>query len=183
MLINLIAAGLMAGSKLIKEITTEKAALKRGSIVYCELAGGFAEHSGIYLGNGNFAEVTTDIKGNGRVVKVNANEFMRGSIFRTGFRIYTASDRFGSKVGYSVAEEDFALYAESQIGKKLSYKLLENNCHRFTASCIAGKDTGDCFFWELKKRIEEHYWWEFPYNYVVWIPVCMTKTREQEMNG
>lgn len=111
---------------------------KRGAVVYCDLARDYAEHSGIYVGNGQIV----NLEGDGKITKVTFEEFIRLTI-RLGnykdIKVRTAKMIYVScRNGKSVGSDEVADRALSMVGKTKEYSLLMNNCHQFTASCLSG---------------------------------------------
>jgi len=101
-----------------------------GGIVYCDLY--TATHSGIYVGDGNIVH----LDGDGIIVKTSADTFMKRLDGRN-----TARSVYTFCIGKDpVGIADAAAYAEEQVGRRVKYKLVQNNCHRFTASCLRGED-------------------------------------------
>ena len=128
--------------------------LKAGTPVCCDLFG-FWEHSGIYLGNGKIAHLT----GDGDIEAVYPEEFVA--------RIGNETDEPMKYVCSPKDQKALASYAaycfaRSKIGKTQDYKLLRDNCHRFTARCLSlNDDIETCFFAEpencLEKIIEKEF--------------------------
>lgn len=133
--------------------------LKAGTPVCCNLFG-FWEHSGIYLGNGKIAHLT----GDGDIEAVYPEEFVA--------RIGNDTDEpmkyaCSSKTQKALASYAAYCFAHSKIGKTQEYKLLKDNCHRFTARCLSINDDIDtCFFDEpencleriIEKEFGDFYW-------------------------
>lgn len=98
------------------------------------------EHSGIYLGNGDVAE----LHGSGNLRKVSLESFRDGgddSAVRTGAFIYAACDKLTGRPLESVGAAAMALTAVGN-AKKLSYNILFNNCHLFVATCLLKSTLG-----------------------------------------
>ncbi|MGO3344162.1 MAG: lecithin retinol acyltransferase family protein [Marinomonas sp.] len=113
----------------------------RGSILYCDLAFGAAEHSGIYIGNNQVVHKN----GQGLVEPVSVNQF-KNTI--SAITIYISCDSNGEPVGH----EHIANNAEKMIGHFSTYSLLNNNCHQFCSYCITGDLTSTTFaLRQLKK--------------------------------
>jgi len=112
-----------------------------GSVVYCDLAFSFAEHSGIYLGNNEIMHLNS----NGEIERVSPAGFTAST---TAISIYVSCD--GDRpVGRSKVA-DRAITFEQNIQQK-NYHLLFENCHNFTAACLTGDLTnGNSFLWLLK---------------------------------
>lgn len=130
-----------------------------GSVVYCDLAFGFAEHSGIYIGNGEIAH----LDGSGRIEIVDPYTFtdrLDGS--NSAISIYVSCAGVNPVGAKSVAAR-----ARRMVGKKRSYSILFDNCHQFTSGCLTGDfSNADNFLWLLKlsstNRIKSDSWrcWE-----------------------
>ncbi len=127
----------------VKDTVSEPAI---GSVVYCDLAFGSSEHSGIYIGNGKIVQLDKY----GYIKEVSVSEFTEGT---TSLSIYT-----GCKNGIPVGDVKFAeraiLY---KIGiHKRDYNVILDNCHQFSAACISGDpDNANNFLWMLKYEFEQ----------------------------
>ena len=119
-----------------------------GSIVYCDLAGGNAEHSGIYIGNNKIVH----LDGDGTIEAVSPKKFMnRLGGFNTAISIYVSCN--GTE---AVGSKKLAKRAKSMIGESREYNLILDNCHQFTAGCISGDFDNSCnFMWMLKDEAKE----------------------------
>lgn len=115
-----------------------------GSILYCDLAFGSAEHSGVYVGNGQIVH----LDGSGSIELVTPSRFLnRLGGFNSAISIYV-SCRGDSAVG----NRETARRALGSIGKSRSYNLIMDNCHQFTSGCITGNyENSDNFLWMLKE--------------------------------
>lgn len=103
-----------------------------GAIVFCDLALGSAEHSGVYIGHDQIVELS----GDGNIQCVSYKQFRDGDILspRTGVTIYLACDWKGNVLSdLSIAER-----ARRMVNTTRDYHLLFDNCHQFTAGCITG---------------------------------------------
>lgn len=117
-----------------------------GSVVYCDLAFGTSEHSGIYIGNGKIIQLDKY----GYIKEVNVFDFTQGT---TSLSIYT-----GCKGGEPVGDIKFAERAMLyKIGiHKRDYNVILDNCHQFSAACITGEpDNANNFLWMLKYEFEK----------------------------
>ncbi|PJE53690.1 lecithin retinol acyltransferase family protein [Marinomonas sp. BSi20584] len=113
----------------------------RGSILYCDLAFGVGEHSGVYVGN----KQVVHKNGRGLVEIVSINQF-KDTV--SAITIYVSCDSNGDPIGL----ESIANDAERMIGAKSEYSLLSNNCHQFCSYCITGDFTSNTFtLRQLKK--------------------------------
>lgn len=110
-----------------------------GSVVYCDLAFGFAEHSGIYIGNQQIVHLNKY----GSIEIVSPEQFTSGT---TALSIYTASRNNNSVGSQKVAER-----ARFMVGKRRNYNVLLDNCHQFSSGCLSGDfENYDNFLWMLK---------------------------------
>jgi hypothetical protein len=102
-----------------------------GSVVYCSLAMGYADHSGIYVGRNEIAH----LDGSGLIELVTPAQFMnRLDGFNLAISI-TVSSTKGSPVG----DDEVAQRARRKIGQLVDYNLLRYNCHTFSSSCVSGR--------------------------------------------
>ena len=114
----------------IDNVVREKVKPKKGSIVYCDLAFGYAEHSGIYIGDNKIVQ----LNGNGKIEAVSPKSFInRLDGFSTAISIYVSCNDTNP-----VGNKKVAKRAEEMIGKTVDYHLFENNCHQFSAGCLTG---------------------------------------------
>lgn len=112
-----------------------------GSIVYCDLVFGYAEHSGVYVGDGDIVQLSAT----GCIEVVSAGEFISG---KTAVSIY-ASCQGGEPVGRKAV----AKRALSLAGTRRDYNVLLDNCHQFSAGCLTGNFENSCnFLWMLKSE-------------------------------
>lgn len=139
----------------VDNVIRDKVSPKIGSVVYCDLAFGYMEHSGIYVGNGEIVHLNS--KGN--IETVSASEFIDGT---TAISIYVSC-----RDGRSVGDEDIAERALSMVGYRRDYNVIFDNCHQFASGCITGDfDNSDNFLWMLKhtceKKLRSNEWrvWE-----------------------
>ena len=110
-----------------------------GSVVYCDLAFGYADHSGIYIGIGQIVHLNS----RGNIEIVSPEEFMEGT---TAMSIYV-SCRGGKPVG----SRQVANRAISMIGSSRDYNFVFDNCHQFVAGCLSGNfNNSSNFLWMLK---------------------------------
>lgn len=97
-----------------------------GSVVYCDLAAGFIEHSGIYIGNGRIVALERD----GRIVARTPEGFMKGT---TAFCIYVSCSG-----DHAVGSPEAAERAREKIGSRRNYNFATDNCHHFSYGCLSG---------------------------------------------
>lgn len=113
-----------------------------GSVVYCKILGGVAEHSGIYVGNNQIVH----LNGSGLVECIPPETFLDKESRSSFNAIYVAAH-----AGMAVGSKDAAKRARNMIGSFQEYDILQNNCHRFVSGCLTGDlDNADCFLWMLK---------------------------------
>lgn len=143
----------------VKESVEEPAV---GSPVYCDLVFGSSEHSGIYIGNGQIIHLNRK----GEIETVTAEEFVSGT---TAQSIYVPC-RGNTPVSDPVCAERAIIY-QMGIGQR-NYNVIMDNCHQFSAACLAGDPENSYnFLWMLKSECEKHtgadQWrvWKKPWNY------------------
>lgn len=124
---------------------------KPGSVVYCDLAFGYAEHSGIYVGNNKIVHLNNK----GIIETVSPKEFIDGT---TAISIYVSSSS-----GTSDGDESVAQRALDAVGRQRDYNVILDNCHQFSSGCLTGNfDNTDNFLWMLKdttqKRLGSDEW-------------------------
>ena len=116
-----------------------------GSVVFCSMAAGNAEHSGICVGDDEIVH----LGGSGRVELVTPEEFISGVL---AISIYVSCDDTRA-VGSALAAER----ARRRVGDRVDYNLLLKNCHIFTSGCLTGDfGNADSFMWMLKQTSEKH---------------------------
>lgn len=115
-----------------------------GSVVYCDLAFGIAEHSGIYVGNNEIIHYNK----HGIVERVSPEEFIDGT---TAISIYV-----GCLGNRPVGSRDIAKNAEALERNQHSYdyNVILNNCHQFSEMCVTGKESSATFLKFLKWTCE-----------------------------
>lgn len=110
-----------------------------GSILYTDLVGDYAQHSGVYIGDGRIV----DLNRHGEIQIVSPREFMSGG---TGTEIYVSC--IG---GRAIGSREVAKRAYRKVGQRRDYHMLLNNCHQFASGCLSGNyENGDNFLWMLK---------------------------------
>ena len=116
-----------------------------GSIVYCDLAFGYADHSGVYIGNNQIVH----LNGNGLIEVVSPEGFMANT---TAVNIYVSC-----KGDYATGKRYIADSAIQMLGANRNYNVIIDNCHQFTAGCINGDFENSCsFMWMLKDEAKNH---------------------------
>jgi len=120
-----------------------------GSVVYCDLAAGYGDHSGIYIGNNQIVH----LDGSGNIEVVTPTQFVnRLGGFNTAMSIYVSCNETTPVGSYLVSDR-----ARIQIGKERDYSLLLDNCHQFTSGCLHGDfDNSHNFLWMLKDEVKTH---------------------------
>ena len=113
---------------IIDNFVRDKVCPKPGSVLYFEMALGAAEHSGIYVGDGEVVELS----GEGIIQQVSVSEFL-DTPFNTAMSIYVSSSG-----GHAVGSQAAARRARSMVGKCRNYNLILDNCHQFTSGCLTG---------------------------------------------
>ena len=97
---------------------------KKGSVLYCDLSFGIAEHSGIYVGDNRIVH----LNGKGEIEVVSPAAFLSP---------FALQDIYVSCMENSaVGSERVANHALSMVGKKRNYNFVMNNCHQFTTGCL-----------------------------------------------
>ena len=134
---------------IIDNCVRDKVCPKPGSVLYFEMAFAAAEHSGIYVGEGEVVELS----GEGTIQKVSVSEFLDVPfIVNTAISIYVSS-----KDGHAVGSEAVARRARSMVGCRRDYNLILDNCHQFTSGCLTGDfENSDNFLWLLKDSAKKH---------------------------
>lgn len=127
----------------VDNVIRDKVYPLRGSILYCDLFFGRAEHSGIYIGDNKIVH----LDGSGNIETVTPTVFLeRLGGLNTAMSIYVSCDD-SSPVG----SNEIARRAQNMSGRRREYSLLFDNCHQFTSGCITGDfENSDNFLWMLK---------------------------------
>jgi hypothetical protein len=116
-----------------------------GSVVYCDMYCGYADHSGVYVGNNRIVH----LNGNGLIEIVSPKRFIANT---TAINIYVSC-----KDDYVTGERYIADRATKMLGKTRKYNVIIDNCHQFTAGCINGDFENSCsFMWMLKEEVKRH---------------------------
>ena len=119
--------------------------LRVGSVVYCGILFGQAEHSSIYVGRNSIVSLSDE----GVIVKENPQEFLDG--MTKGDTIYVSC-----KGKSPVGGREAAKRARDMIGKRRDYNLILDNCHQFTSGCLTGDiENAGNFLWMLKMAAEK----------------------------
>lgn len=110
-----------------------------GSVLYCDLAFGYMEHSGIYIGNRQIVH----LNGRGQIEIVSPRKFIDGG---SGVHIYVSCYN-----SIAVGSEFVADRAQNMVGISRDYNFIFDNCHQFSAGCLTGNfDNASNFLWMLK---------------------------------
>ena len=99
---------------------------EKGSVLYCDLSFGIAEHSDIYVGDNRIVH----LNGKGEIEAVSPAAFLSPFVLQD---IYVSCME-----NSAVGSERVATRALSMVGKKRNYNLVMNNCHQFTTGCLTG---------------------------------------------
>lgn len=99
-----------------------------GSVLYCDLWVA-AEHSGIYLGEGQISNIEVTAFAEGTVTRCNPRSFTSKSVL--GRKIYVSCDRDGA-----VGHPSVARGADAHVGERAFYGLVFKNCHEFSNKCV-----------------------------------------------
>ncbi|CAK1701733.1 LRAT domain-containing protein [Vibrio crassostreae] len=113
----------------------------RGSIVYCDLAFGYAEHSGVYMGNGRIIHRN----GKGLIEAASIRQFLADT---TALSIYVSCNAQGRAVG----NESTVQIAGAMLDVQTDYSLLNENCHQFCSHCLSGDIFSNTFTLTQLKR-------------------------------
>jgi len=117
-----------------------------GSIVYCEIGLGLAEHSGVYIGNGEIIH----LNGKGYIERVSPQAFIEDT---TALSIYVGCNGRYPSGCTSVADK--AIEYERHIST-MNYNIMLSNCHQFTTACINHNlENSSTFLWMLKDVCEK----------------------------
>lgn len=112
----------MCGDKLFR--------LAPGTPVYCNLAGGLAEHSGICIGR-----KIVHLDGSGNIICTSPKTFIeRKNGSNLAVNIYYAARRENTPLGKAAV----AQRAQAKVGRHQTYSVWTDNCHGFTLGCITG---------------------------------------------
>ncbi len=130
----------------IDNVCRDKVYPRVGSILYIDMAFGFADHSGVYVGNGQVVELA----GDGLIRKVPLWRFMgTPSLVNTAISVYVSS-----RNGCGIGSDAVASRALGMVGTRRHYHFLFDNCHQFCSGCITGHfENSDNFLWMLKDTV------------------------------
>lgn len=116
-----------------------------GSVLYCDLPAGVAEHSGIYIGDNRIVH----LNGKGEMEIVTPAYFLSSFALKDIYVSCMGEEAIGSR---QVAEN-----ALEKIGKApRNYNLFFDNCHKFTAGCLTGNfNNGNTSLTLLKRQASQ----------------------------
>ena len=124
-----LSMGLKPISHFIDHKFRDKVTPVAGSVMYCDLWLG-AEHSGIYVQQGQIANIEVTGVADSEVKYSNATDFTSKSLF--GRSIYVSSNKYGA-----VGNANVAAHAAQSVGEVAFYGLVFNNCHTFSKRCVS----------------------------------------------
>jgi len=131
-MIPFLAAALRFGLKPLKYFIDntfrDKVTPVEGSVLYCDLWVA-AEHSGIYVGNGQISNIVVDGVAESTVQRSDARDFTSKSTM--GNKIYVSCNDSGA-----VGNTHVAGGADSAVGQRSFYGLVFKNCHAFSTRCV-----------------------------------------------
>lgn len=120
----------------VDNVLREPALPVRGCVVYCDLAFGTAEHSGVYVGD----KTIVHLDGSGLIEAVSPERFIdRLDGFNSAVSIYLSCTG-----GFAAGDAEAARRAERMIGSSRDYNVLTDNCHRFVYGCLSGDFDNAC---------------------------------------
>ena len=123
----------------VDNVFRDKVEPEVGSVVYCDLAFGYAEHSGIYIGGNQIVHLNKY----GEIETVSPSSFIDGT---TAISIYVSCYDT-----YAIGCKSTAQRAKNMIGTDRNYNVIFDNCHQFSSGCLTGDfDNSDSFLWMLK---------------------------------
>ena len=139
----LLGGPLAAIAEVAIAATKNKVYPEMGSIVYCDLALGYAEHSGVHVGAGQIIH----LNGKGEIEMVSGEDFVVGN----SKTVYVSSAN-----GEAVGSDAAVARAWEMLGKKRDYNFLIDNCHQFSSGCLNGDFEYHLnFLWMLKDEAKK----------------------------
>ncbi|QFU11003.1 hypothetical protein FIU84_03170 [Stutzerimonas frequens] len=129
----------------LDEVTDRQPLLMPGCIVACDLMGGFADHSGIYIGRRRIIEKD----GAGEIKRVSLHDFMNSSPLRTGISLFVAC-----RNGKPIRRTEISKRAKEMEGTGRKYDLLIDNCHKLTAYCATGEVGEKNKIWTFESLVD-----------------------------
>ena len=139
----LLGGPLAAIAEVAIAATKNKVYPEMDSIVYCDLALGYAEHSGVHVGAGQIIH----LNGKGEIEMVSVEDFVVGN----SKTVYVSSAN-GEAVGSDAAVDR----AWEMLGKKRDYNFLIDNCHQVSSGCLNGDFEYHLnFLWMLKDEAKK----------------------------
>lgn len=115
-----------------------------GSVLYCDLWIG-AEHSGIYVGDGQISNIVVTGIADSQVQLSSAYEFTSKSTL--GRKIYVSCNSHGA-----VGDDDVADGAMGHVGERSFYGLVFKNCHEFSTKCVNYATHSPSFIERMKNK-------------------------------
>lgn len=115
-----------------------------GSVVYCDLWVG-AEHSGIYVGDGQISNIVVTDIAESYVRLSDPDDFTSKSIL--GRKIYVSCDDYGAVGDFNVSDG-----AIGHVGEKSFYGLVFKNCHTFSTKCVNYAPYSPSLFQKVRHR-------------------------------
>ena len=137
-------AGRLVGNlaeSFVDNVIRDKVSPVIGSIIYCELALGTAEHSGIYIGDDKIVH----LDGDSEMIEIATPKVFINRLdgYNTAMSIYVSCN--GT---CAVGNDEIAQKAKDKVGSRRDYNLILDNCHKFTSGCITGNfENADSFLW------------------------------------
>lgn len=123
-----------------------------GAPIYCELIGGGAEHSGIYVGGKSIV----NLQGTGKITMVSPAKFTSHPTTIVKAIWFPIDKASGMHIGFNDAGN--AANKMVHEGIERNYNLFLDNCHQFTSGCLTGNfENADNDLWMLKHTINEYY--------------------------
>ena len=159
----------------------KKLSPRPGAILYTGMAYSYADHSGVYVGNGE-----VELQGDGNIKKVSLREFLdtplqgRPETLQTlavnalemagkpglAMALHAAPlEAFTSECGKvyvschngrAVGSAQVAQRALDMVGSSRNYNFILDNCHQFSSGCLTGDfENSDNFLWMLKATAQK----------------------------
>ena len=129
----------------VDEVAGRQPLLTPGCIVACDLMGGIADHSGIYIGRRRIIEKD----GTGQIKRVSLHDFMSSSPLRSGINLFVAC-----RNGKPIRRTEISKRAKEMEGTGRKYDLLIDNCHKLTAYCATGEVGEKNKIWTFESLVD-----------------------------
>ena len=119
-----------------------------GSILYCEISLGYAEHSGVLIDPDHIVHLS----GSGNIEAVSPEVFLNGlDGLNTAISIYASCSE------EAVGGSSIANRAADMVGNSRDYRFLFDKCHQFVSGCVTGDyENTDNLLWMLKRTVSKH---------------------------